>query len=314
MGRRRELRAAVLGAAPRRLLTPAEPPVRAVEGRIVDASPHLLVLRAPGRTRGDEPVFYDFRMAMSESTVVWHGGKADLSALVPGREAVVRPTGDGLAADRIWVDILRVNGVIVSVARERGAHGAVHNVEVDQGPHRPRAHVVIPPENFGHILVRHPRLEPGQLFDVIASRSERGPVAVRPGTAQAGPLAEVPTGGSGALLRGTATWYSAGGRGAAYPALDSYGDAGGCPEAPVPCAPMPLLSLGSSLHVRNDCGKRSTEIQVTECGCTAARFCDRCVECGTSPRGRVVELTRASFVDLGGDLAVGCFNVTLVVG
>lgn len=314
MGRRHELRKAVLGAAPRRLLAPAEPALHAVEGRIVDASPHLLVLRTPVRVPGREPVFYEFRTAMSESTVIWHGGKADLSALAPGREAVVRPTPDGLAADRVWVDILRVNGVIVSVSSERGARGTVHNVEVDQGPHRPRAHVMIPPENFGQILVRHPRLEPGQLFDVIALRSERGPVAVRPGTAQAGPLAEVPRPTSTALLRGTATWFSAGGRGAAYPALDPYGDAGGCPDAPASCTPLPVLSLGVPLNVRNDCGNRSAEVDVVECGCTAARFCDRCVECGTSPRGRVVELTRASFVDLGGDLDVGCFNVTLVVG
>ncbi|MCD0452547.1 hypothetical protein LO762_25665 [Actinocorallia sp. API 0066] len=312
MGRRRELRTAVLGPAPRRLLTSAEPPLRAVEGRIVDASPHLLVLRAPARAGGGEPVAYEFRMPMSGRTTVWHGGKADLSALVPGRDAVVRPTPDGLAAERVWVDILRVNGVIVSVARER-ASGA-HNIEVDQGPHRPRAHVTIPKENFGFILVRHPRLEPGQLFDVIALRSERGPVAIKPGTAQAGPLAEVPSPASSTLLRGTATWFSGDGRGAAYPALDPYGDSGGCPDAPASCASLPLLSLGSSLRVRNDCGRRSAEVDVIECGCTAARFCDRCVVCGTSPRGRVVELTRASFVDLGGDLDVGCFNVTLVVG
>lgn len=296
MRRRRMLRSAVLGAAPERLLTPGEPPLRAVEGRIVDASPHLLVLKSGIR---------EFRVPMSDATKVWHGGRADLGALVPGREVVVRPTGDGLAADRIWVEITRVNGTIVS--RGKGS------VEVDQGPHRPRVHVTIPPETFGQILVRHPQMEPGQLLDVIAKRTANGPVAVRPGTAQAGSVALPNPRPGGTVVRGTATWYSAEGRGAAYPALDSVADAGGCADTPTPCAPLPFLSLGSAMKVRNDCSRRTTEVSVIECGCTAARFCDRCVECGTSPRGRVVELTRASFVDLGGDLELGCFNVTVAV-
>jgi hypothetical protein len=116
------------------------------------------------------------------------------------------------------------------------------------------------------------------------------------------------------VLSGTATWCEGTGRGAAYPALDPEGDAGGCPDAPAGCAPLPYLSLGSDLLVRNECTGRACSVPVTECGCTAARYCDRCVECGTSPRGRVAELTALSFVDLGGELDSGCFNVTLMVG
>ena len=89
---------------------------------------------------------------------------------------------------------------------------------------------------------------------------------------------------------------------------DGVTDAGGCGTGPA--SPLPLLSIASELHVRNDCSGRATRVPVIECGCLAARFCDRCTRCGTSPRGRIVELTRTSFVDLGGDLDAGCFNVT----
>jgi hypothetical protein len=115
-------------------------------------------------------------------------------------------------------------------------------------------------------------------------------------------------------LRGTATWFDSDGqdRHAAYPALDPWG--GGCLEASTGCAGLPYLSLGSELQVRNECTGRAVSVPIAECGCVAARYCDRCVECGTSPRGRIVELTTATFVDLGGDLDSGCFNVTVGVG
>ena len=50
---------------------------------------------------------------------------------------------------------------------------------------------------------------------------------------------------------------------------------------------------------------------VTSEGVTARQFCDRCVKCGTSPKGRVADLTVAAFVELGGNLEDGCFNATL---
>jgi hypothetical protein len=46
----------------------------------------------------------------------------------------------------------------------------------------------------------------------------------------------------------------------------------------------------------------------------ARLFNDRCVACGTPPRGRVADLTIASFVALGGDLEAGCFSTTLTIG
>jgi hypothetical protein len=87
---------------------------------------------------------------------------------------------------------------------------------------------------------------------------------------------------------------------------------GGCPDS-AGCAGLPYLSLGSELQVLNECTGREIRVPVTQCGCVAARFCDRCVECGTSPRGRIVELSPASFVDLGGELDAGCFNVSVRV-
>ena len=80
------------------------------------------------------------------------------------------------------------------------------------------------------------------------------------------------------------------------------------------CVRLPYLSLGSVLWIRNDCAQRARELPVTSCGAAARLFCDRCVTCGTSPRGRVADLTMSAFVDLGGDLAGGCFNATITIG
>ncbi|HEX3752142.1 MAG TPA: hypothetical protein VHW06_16355, partial [Streptosporangiaceae bacterium] len=77
---------------------------------------------------------------------------------------------------------------------------------------------------------------------------------------------------------------------------------------------LPYLSIGSLVQIRNDCAQRSRELPVTSCGAAARLFCDRCVTCGTSPRGRVADLTMSAFVDLGGDLDRGCFNATIMIG
>ncbi len=191
------------------------------------------------------------------------------------------------------------------------------------GPHRGRTHVWLPPRTLGQVLVRHPYLEPGFLIDVIAVAGSSGLLAVRPGTSQPGhraaeppaPPHHTPKGPAARLITGTATWHAmAAERGVAYPGLDSEGDAGGCRERPAGCVTLPYLSIGSDLGVRNECADRASTLPVVECGCMAARFCDRCVTCGASPRGRIVELTPLSFAELGGDLEKGCFNVQLTVG
>src|ERR687896_1289623 len=133
-------------------------PLTATSGLILDASPHLLVIAT---SSGAEA-----RLAMSDDTSVWYAGKAGPSALRAGRRAIVRPTADGLAAERIWVDIVRATGTIVTL------HGA--ELDVDEGPHRGRTHVTIPPHTLSHVMVRHPHFEPGYLIDVIGIRSADG--------------------------------------------------------------------------------------------------------------------------------------------
>ncbi|TDE39274.1 hypothetical protein E1289_00890 [Actinomadura sp. 6K520] len=319
---RRRRRAAVL-PVPARDPERAAPPLTVLTGTVLDASPHLLIVAAstlhravPGAGVSDlGSGEVEIRLAMSDGTTVWHGGRGGLAALRPGRSVVVRLGEGELGAGRIWVDINRVAGTIVACKGD--------TVEVDMGPHRGRTHVVIPPHAFERVLVRHPRLEPGYLIDVICVRSPDGPWAVRPGTSQPGyrpddlaapdVAAPVPD-----VLRGTATWFGGAGGGtpdgAAYPAVDCEGDAGGCADAPSGCVPFPYLSLGSEIGVRNECGGRAASVPVVECGCLAARYCDRCVECDTSPRGRIVELTPAAFAGLGGELDAGCFNVAVRTG
>lgn len=79
------------------------------------------------------------------------------------------------------------------------------------------------------------------------------------------------------------------------------------------CVRLPYLSVGSAVEVRNECSDRSAVLPVTSCGAAARMFCDRCVECGTSPRGRIADLTMTAFVELGGNLDEGCFNATLTM-
>ncbi|RKS79441.1 hypothetical protein BZB76_0907 [Actinomadura pelletieri DSM 43383] len=323
---RRRRRAAVLGtppddARPER----ARRPLDVVTGIVLDASPHLLVVGTSGG---------EARLAISEATTVWHGGRGGTALLRPGRRVVVRPRdagpgaaddgrtparvpGGARAADRIWVDIARVTGTILACGKG--------TVDVDMGPHRGRTRVEIPSQSLERVLVRHPRLEPGYLIDVICVRSPDGPRAMLPGTSQPGYRVNdlaAPEHGAPVpdVLRGTATWFGGledrgdegdAADGAAYPAVDAEGDAGGCGNAPSGCVAFPFLSLGSEITVHNECDGRAAAVPVVECGCVAAHYCDRCVECGASPRGRIVELTPAAFARLGGDLESGCFNTAV---
>ena len=77
---------------------------------------------------------------------------------------------------------------------------------------------------------------------------------------------------------------------------------------------MPYLAIGSVLRVSNDCTGSDCLVPVTGCATIARLFNDRCVTCGTSPRGRVADLTLASFIALGGELERGCFNATITIG
>jgi hypothetical protein len=315
--RRRMLKAAVSTAQQRTSPTdPATVPIqtgrtpRAVFGAVRDVSPHVLVL---GTDDGER------RITLSPEATAWRGGPLEPAAVRPGDQAVVRLPAGRDVADRIWANIGRVTGTIV----DRDADSLL----VDEGATKPRQVVTIPAAAATRIQVRFPSLEPGYLIDVIGLRG-RGAVEARiPATSQpAYPAGQFPppamvTGQPASTFSGSATWHEPseeppGLLGVAYPALDTES---GCAEDPVGTdaprfARLPFLAIGSQLLVRNDCTGSSHVLPVIGCGVVARLFSDRCVTCGTSPRGRVADLTLASFIALGGELDRGCFNVTITIG
>jgi hypothetical protein len=289
---------------------------RAVTGTVVDVSPHVLVIGDP-----DGGPCSEQRFTLTAEATTWRGAAAEPTALRQGDRAVVRlhPARRGVV-DRIWANIGRVTGTIVEVARE--------SIVVDEGAISRRQTVLIPPRAAGRIQVRFPTLQPGYLIDVIGMRTEEGLEGLIPATSQppypAHRLPEPPlvSGHVPDAIGGSATWHEPalgeppGVLGVFYPALDPES---GCVEDRIAGHPrgyfrMPYLAIGSALLVRNDCNGASCVLPVTGCAAVARLFNDRCVTCGTSPRGRVADLTQASFVALGGELDKGCFNATISIG
>ena len=284
---------------------------RAVTGTILDVSPQLICV---GDERGEQ------RFMLTANATAWRGKQLDPAAVLPGDSAVIRlhPSQRGVA-DRIWANIGRATGTIV----EHGPDGLV----VDEGVTRKRQAVVIPPRAAGRIQVRFPTLEPGFLIDVIGIR--RGGVleGLVPATSQPAyrsdrlPPPALVSGHVPDAISGSATWHEPSGEphgvlGVSYPAIDP---SAGCAEeaggrSGRGYARMPYLAIGSILLVHNECTGSSCALPVTGCAAVARLFNDRCVTCGTSPRGRVADLTLASFVALGGELERGCFNATITIG
>ncbi len=309
--RRPLLKKAIFGGADG---TDPQAPGRAVTGTVLDASPHILVIATEA---GAEE-----RFALMDDTSAWRGGAVAPASLHPGCQVVLRRHGQRRVADRIWADIGRVTGTIAE--REGDA------LLVDQGHTRGRGVLVFSGRTSGRIMVRFPKLEPGYLIDVIGLRRGGFVEALTPATSQPPyhsdhvPRAALLRGHVPDAISGSASWHEpaddpAGSPGAAYPALDpasACDPASGTTacDAAVSCVRLPYLSIGSMLTVRNDCSGDCAAVQVTACGSVASRFCDRCLTCGISPRGRVVELTTASFVELGGELHKGCFNTTIRIG
>jgi len=315
--RRRLLKDAVFGpqAAPVDDATAGFPELgelpRAITGTVRDISPHVLVIG-----NGES----DARLTLTAGATAWRGGPLDPAGVQPGDHAVVRlRRSQRGVADRIWANIGRVTGTII----ERAADSLL----VDEGTTKPRQVVTIPWRSAGRIQVRFPNLEPGYLIDVIGLRRGGALEARIPGTSQPTyPVDRLPApamlaGHVPSAISGSATWHEPfeeppGLLGALYPALDPES---GCAEDPVGgIAPrfvgMPYLAVGSRLLIRNDCTGSSCMLPVTGCAAVARLFNDRCVTCGTSPRGRVADLTLASFVALGGELERGCFNATITIG
>jgi hypothetical protein len=316
--RRRQLKAAVFSAQnPQAATDPATIPFaaagrtpRAFFGTVRDVSPQVLVL---GTDDGER------RIALTPEATAWRGGPVEPAAVRPGDQAVIRLPTKRSVADRIWANIGRVTGTIV----DRDADSLL----VDEGTTKPRQVVTIPSAAATRIRVRFPNLEPGYLIDVIGLRGVGGVEARIPATSQpAYPADRFPppamvTGQPPSTVSGSATWHEPSDEpatllGVAYPALDTEA---GCAEDPVGTDPprfvrLPYLAVGSQLLVRNDCTGSSHVLPVIGCGAIARLFSDRCVTCGTSPRGRVADLTLASFVALGGELERGCFNATITIG
>jgi hypothetical protein len=291
----------------------AEPglPARAVSGTVLDISPQVLVLDASGTEQ---------RLVLTPESVAWRGSAVEPAALRPGDHAVVRqPPGVGNVADRIWANIGRVTGVIVERSGSR--------LVVDEGTTRKRQVVVIQPHVAGRIQVRFPTLEPGYLIDIIGLRRENELDGMIPATSQPAYQADCPpdppliSRQARQPLSGSATWHEPheelpGSLGVRYPALDPQArcaeDAASGP--PRGYARLPYLAIGSVLQVRNECTGKGSLLPVTGCATIARLFNDRCVTCGTSPRGRIADLTLTSFVALGGELERGCFNANITVG
>ncbi|MGA4994730.1 hypothetical protein [Nonomuraea bangladeshensis] len=283
-------------------------PLRAVAGEILDISPHLIIIETPEGAQE--------RLVIAPWATAWHGADVAPAALPVGSLVMMRTLREGRVVERIWADTTRITGTIQSIDGRKDL-----TVELDCGPHRGHRTIVIPYRASGRLQVRHPKFEPGYLFDAIGLRQEGASQALLPATSQPPyPARAVPPpppayAGVQQRIAGTATWsdtFDEEERGAAYPMLERSDT--GCADAGVSCAGLPYLALGSLLQIRNVCSGRSANVPVVACGCLAGRFCDRCVECDTSPRGRIAELSPYSYVELGGDLVKGCFNAQIGLG
>jgi hypothetical protein len=312
--RRALLRATVFDTLDRELLSHRPAVARSVAtGVIAEVREDAIVLDGQGGTEC---------FAVSPGTVTWLGARAALSALRSGDPVIVRyrATDAGAPsrrlAERIWARIGRVAGTIVA------AQGREFLVDAGRADGTPR-HVVIAAAAARQVEVRFPKLVPGYLLDVIGTLHGGHLLAVVPATAQppyrAGhaPPPPLVNGPLPASISGTAVWHEPddeppGLLGLGYPALDP--EDGAVPaEGGTGCVRLPYLSLGSTVRIRNECADRSAMLPVTSDGALARQFCDRCVECGTSPKGRLADLTVAAFTELGGNLEDGCFNATMTL-
>jgi hypothetical protein len=292
---------------------------RTVVGTVLDVSPHVLVLGDGGREQ---------RFTITADAVAWRGTQLEPAALRQQDRVVVRllPSGRNVA-DRIWANIGRVTGVIT----ERSGNQLL----VDEGATRGSQIISLQHRAAGRIQVRFPNLDPGYLVDIIGLRRGSELIGIIPATSQpAYPAYRLPPPESGrghvtdfvsghvtGFVSGSATWHEPRGEppvtlGVAYPALDPET---GCAEelagAPLQgYARMPYLAIGSMLRISNNCTGADCLVPVTSCATIARLFNDRCVTCGTSPRGRIADLTMASFIALGGELERGCFNATITIG
>jgi hypothetical protein len=312
--RRALLRATVFGTRDREFWSHRPAVARSVAtGVIAEVREDVIVLDGPG---GTEP------FSISPGTVTWLGARTSPSVLRPGDQVIIRFRSLDAAApmrrlaERIWARVGRVAGTIVAA---QGREFLVDAGPADSSPQ----HVVVAAAAARQVQVRFPKLAPGYLLDVIGTRHGGQLLAVVPATAQppyrAGhaPRPPMVNGPLPASVSGSAVWHEPrdeppGLLGLGYPALDPE-DSKPPAHGGMGCVRLPYLSLGAAVRVRNECADRSAVLPVTSDGALARQFCDRCVECGTSPKGRLADLTMAAFVELGGNLEDGCFNATMTL-
>ena len=335
--RRSSLRAAIFGHGEGEHVdawAPRPPRDRAVvTGQVLDVSPHLIILRT---ATGEQ------RLALTPGTKAWRGLTVPPAAIRHGDQVIVRKSRHSVRnprnprdarrrpelAERVWAQIGRVTGTIIE---KKDAQ-----LLVDEGPAKGRKIVVIGDGSLRQILVRFPRMEPGYLIDVIGLRQQGYLLALTPATAQPPYRADHPpspplvNGHVPEQISGTVVWHEPGEEpddllGVAYPALDPETNCEHAsqrefephvvdPHTVGPgCVRLPYLSVGSAVRIHNECSESTDVLPVTGCGASARLFCDRCVKCGTSPRGRVADLTISAFAELGGNLEDGCFNATLAM-
>ncbi|WP_344831630.1 hypothetical protein [Nonomuraea dietziae] len=192
--RRRILAAAALGRTPGHAGPDRESgdPLHAVTGQIVDVSPHLLIVETE---EGSEE-----RLVIAPWATAWHGADVAPGDLPLGSRVIIRALRDGKVVERVWADLTRMTGTILSIEGRRDLH-----LELDCGPHRGRRSVVIPYRTTGRVRVRHPQLEPGYLFDAIGVREDGVGHALLPATSQPAYPARARTNPSPRVRRATAT-------------------------------------------------------------------------------------------------------------
>jgi hypothetical protein len=313
LARRALLRAAVFGTRDQELLTHWRAIAASVAtGVIAEVREDVIAVE-----NGHDTEFF----GVSPNTETWLGGPSSPPALRAGDPVILRYRTSDAAdsarkhAERIWARIGRVAGTIVAAD---GREFLVDSRRHDKAPQR----VVIAPASLRQIQVRFPKLLPGYLLDVIGTRHGDHLLAVAPATAQppyhAGhsPRPPLISGPVPVPVSGSAVWHEPddeppGLLGLGYPAIDPETGAKFLAAGGTGCLRLPYLSLGAAVRIRNECAARTVVLPVTSDGTMAREFCDRCVKCGTSPKGRVADLTMAAFVELGGNLEDGCFNATL---
>ena len=219
-------------------------------------------------------------------------------------------------AERIWARVGRVTGTIVAA---QGREFLVAAGPADSSPQ----HVVVAAAAARQVQVRFPKLAPGYLLDVIGTRHGGQLLAVVPATAQPpyraghvpppmvnGPL---PASRSAALRSGMS------------PGTNRLACSGSAtrPSTRRTARSLPTAAWGAF-------GCRTCRSAVRCASATSAPAAQSCcpspatalwpgssvtgaLQCGTSPKGRLADLTMAAFVELGGNLEDGCFNATMTL-